>query len=58
LQEAVEARAALRNIFALDDFVGVRPVANASAEIHADAQVSPLIHGASVDIEFPRGHRS
>ena len=52
LLQAVEADAALGYVFAFDDFVGVRRVADARTETHADSNVAPLVHGPSLCIEL------
>jgi hypothetical protein len=51
----VEADAALRDVFALDDFVRVSRAAHAGAETHANSKVAPLVDRPSVCIKLSRG---
>jgi hypothetical protein len=55
LFEAVEADAALREVFALDDFLRLRRVAHRGAESHANSNVAPLVDRPSVCIKLSRG---
>jgi hypothetical protein len=55
LLEAVEADAALRDVFALDDFVRMSRVAHAGAEAHTNSNVAPLVDRPSVSIKLSRG---
>ena len=56
LLQAVEADAALGYVFAFDDFVGVRRVADACTETHADSNVAPFVDGPPVCIKLSRGN--
>jgi hypothetical protein len=51
----VEADAALRDVFALDDFVRVSRMAHAGAETHTNSNVAPLVDRPSVSIKLSRG---
>ena len=58
LPQAVKARTAFRDVFTLDDFVALRWMANARAEIHTDTNVAAPVDGASMGVVFPHGHGS
>lgn len=51
---AVKTEAAFRNVFTFDDIVRVCRMANACAEIYADAHVAPAVGRASIRIHRTR----
>lgn len=51
---AVKAKAALRNIFTLDDVVGMSGMADTGAEVDTHAHVPAAIGGAAVGVDGAR----
>ncbi len=50
---AAKAQASLRNVFTLDDFVSLRRVTQARAEVHSHAHVAAPVYAPPVRIQHP-----